>query len=77
MKLFYLPIPQNKLGEYSQNFELRPYYGFYGKQTEEFEGKTYSYAFATYFDAVTGEELASTQGLDTAGVEASDWGFDV
>ncbi len=77
MKLFYLPIPQNKLGEYSQNFELRPYYGFYGTQTEEFEGETHSYAFAIYFDAVTGKELASTQGLDTTGVEASDWGFDV
>ncbi len=77
MKLFYLPIPQNKLGEYGQNFELRPYYGFYGTQTEEFEGETHSRAFATYFDAVTGEELASTQGFDTTGVEASDWGFDV
>ncbi len=77
MKLFYLPIPQNKLGEYGQNFELRPYYGFYGTHTEEFEGETHSRAFATYFDAVTGEELASTQGFDTTGVEASDWGFDV
>ncbi len=77
MKLFYLPIPQNKLGEYGQEYELRPYYGFYGTQTEEYEGETYSYAFATYFDAVTGKELASTQGLDTADVEASDWGFEV
>ncbi len=79
MKLFYLPIPQNDLGEYGQNFELRPYYGFFGKQTDEFEGETYSYAFATYFDAVTGEELATQEGSNTPDIDtdASDWGFEV
>ena len=80
MKLFYLPIPQNKLGEYSQNFELRPYYGFYGTQTEEFEGEKFYYGFATYFDAVTGEELATQQSnshRDAADIDTSDWGFDV
>ena len=78
MKLFYLPIMQNKLGEFEKNFELRPYYGFFGKQTDEFEGETYFHAIATYFDAVTGEELAtqhgSSQDIDA---NASDWGFDI
>lgn len=74
MNLSYLPIPQNTLGEYGKNFELRPYYGFCANETEVYEGKTYSYKTFTYFDAVTGEELASVQGMEDIGRE---WGFDV
>lgn len=78
MKLFYLPIMQNDLGEFEKNFELRPYYGFFGKQTDEFEGETYFHAIATYFDAVTGEELA-TQHASSPDIDANarDWGFDI
>lgn len=59
MKLMYLPIPQNDLGEYGKRYELRPYYILYSTETEVFEGKTIFYQVETYFDAVTGEELAS------------------
>ncbi len=76
MKLFYLPIPQNNLGEYVQNFELRPCYGIFGTQTEEFEGETSTYNFATYFDAVTGDELATATTKGYSGSEASDWGLE-
>ncbi len=77
MKLFYLPIPQNDLGEYAQSFELRPYYAFFVTQTEEYEGETFTHNLAVYFDAVTGEEFATEEfGMDTD-IDASDWGFDV
>lgn len=59
MKLMYLPIPQNDLGEYGRRYELRPYYVLYSTQTEVHEGETIIYRVETYFDAVTGDELAS------------------
>lgn len=59
MKLIYLPIPQNDLGEYSKRYELRPHYVLYSTETEVFEGETIVYQVETYFDAVTGIELAS------------------
>lgn len=59
MKLMYLPIPQNNLGEYGTSYELRPYYVLYSTETEVYEGETFVYRVETYFDAVTGDELAS------------------
>lgn len=59
MKLMYLPIPQNDLGEYGTSYELRPYYVLYSTETEVYEGETFVYRVETYFDAVTGDELAS------------------
>lgn len=73
MTLNYLPIPQSDLGNYG-NYELRPHYGFYTKETETYEGKTYDVYKFTYFDAVTGEELSSVQ---TMGISGREWGFDV
>lgn len=68
MKLMYLPIPQNDLGEYSTRFELRPYYVFYAKETREFDGETFDYTVVTYFDAVTGIELASQKLSENGGM---------
>lgn len=74
MKLFYLPIPQNDLGEYGKNFELRPHYGFYTAEAEIYDGETHTVNKVTYFDAVTGDELISVQDWEGVGRE---WGFDV
>lgn len=74
MKLFYLPIPQNDLGEHGKNFELRPHYGFYTTETETYDGETHTVNKVTYFDAVAGDELTSVQDWEGIGRE---WGFDV
>lgn len=68
MKLMYLPIPQNDLGEYSTGFETRPHYVFYARETKTVEGKTFVYTVVTYFDAVTGEELASQKLSEDGGM---------
>lgn len=75
MKLFYLPIPQNDLGSYGKSFEMRPYYGFFLNNTDTYEGETFTYDSMAYFDAVTGEELATQTSMDL--IDPSDWGFDV
>lgn len=75
MKLFYLPLPKNDLGSYGKEFEMRPYYGFFLNNTETYEGETYSYYSTAYFNAVTGEELATATMYDVG--DPSDWGFDV
>lgn len=59
MQFVYLPIPQNDLGEYHSNFEVRPFYAFYCRLTENYNGDTITTSQITYFDAVTGKEFAS------------------
>ena len=59
MELIYLPIPQNDLGDYSNRFEARPAYAFYCTVTEEFYGEMRTENEITYFDAVTGNEIAT------------------
>lgn len=59
MELIYIPIPQNDLGDYSNRFETRPAYVFYCTVTEEFYGEMRTDNKITYFDAVTGNEIAT------------------
>lgn len=59
MELIYMAIPQNDLNVYFSNFETRPFYVFYYTLTEECYGETISSNVITYFDAVTGNELAT------------------
>lgn len=63
MELIYLPMPQNDLNVYYESFETRPFYMFYCKRTDVWEGKTYTEDFAEYFDAVTGKNLGATAAL--------------
>ena len=66
-KLFYLPIPQNDLNSLFENYEAKPYYAFYWKETHSDEAETYVANYITYFDAVTGKELG------TEGGSVSEW----
>ena len=59
MNLIYLPIPQNDLDEYFENFETRPFYAFSCRQTEIFEGERVSSEFVAYIDAITGRDLGT------------------
>lgn len=59
MRLAYLPIPQNDLGEYFTNFETRPYYAFYYSMPEKVNDSVIYSNAITYFDAVTGAELGT------------------
>ena len=59
IELIYLPIPHNDLGDFHNKFETRPSYAFYCTVTEEFYGEMISKDTVTYFDAVTGNELAT------------------
>ena len=59
MQFVYLPIPQNDLGEYHLNFEARPFYAFYCKLTENYNGEQITSNEISYFDAVTGKEFGS------------------
>lgn len=61
-KLFYLPIPQNDLNSLFENYEAKPYYAFYWKETRSDEDETYVANYITYFDAVTGKELGTERG---------------
>lgn len=54
MQFIYLPIPQNDLGNYFTNFELRPFYAFYCRETGNIESEKIS-----YIDAVTGSEFGT------------------
>lgn len=54
MQFVYLPIPQNDLENYFTNFELRPFYAFYCKETGNNESE-----YISYIDAVTGSELGT------------------
>ena len=54
MQFVYLPIPQNDLGNYFTNFELRPFYAFYCMETGNNEGE-----YISYIDAVTGSEFGT------------------
>ncbi len=56
-ELTYLPFPQNTLNERFQNFIMRPYYAFYGTQSAEINGESYTTELIVLFDAVTGKEL--------------------
>ena len=58
MQFVYLPIPQNDLGDYFTNFEAKPFYAFYWKKTESYNGEMITSNFISYFDAVTGAEFA-------------------
>lgn len=60
--LVYMPMPQNNLGNYYENFETRPFYVFYGKQTQIANDKVYTFNFTAYYDAVTGKDLGVQQG---------------
>ncbi len=59
MKFVYLPIPQNDLGEFFINFEARPFYAFYYRQTESYDGEPITSSQISYFDAVTGKEFGT------------------
>lgn len=59
MKLEYLPIPQNDLGEYFTNFDTRPFYAFYYSMPEKVNDSVIYSNVITYFDAVTGAELGT------------------
>ncbi len=59
MRLVYLSIPQNDLDNYFENFELRPFYAFYCRETGNYEGTTKAAENITYIDAVTGSEFAT------------------
>lgn len=59
MQFVYLPIPQNNLDDYFTNFEARPFYAFYWKQTKNYSGEIITSNFISYFDAVTGTEFAT------------------
>ena len=74
MNFSLLPIPKNGLNEHG-NCELRPHYGFYTKKTEEYKGETYDVFELIYFDAVTGEELATEQIMELD--LPAEWGFDL
>lgn len=54
MQFIYLPIPQNDLGNYFTNFELRPFYAFYCRETGNSKGE-----YISYIDAVTGSEFGT------------------
>lgn len=59
IKLVYIPIPQNDLGNCAKDFETRPFYAFYYTITEEYDGEKNIQNVITYFDAVTGKELGT------------------
>ena len=59
MQLIYLPIPQNNLNSRFENYEAKPYYAFYWKESRSYEDKTYTTNYITYFDAVTGSEFGT------------------
>lgn len=59
IELIYIPIPQEDLGDYANKFETRPFYAFYYTLTEKNNGETTSGNVITYFDAITGDELAT------------------
>ena len=59
VELVYLPISQNDLDNYNNNFETRPAYVFYCTVTDEFYGEMRTQNKITYFDAVTGNEVAT------------------
>ena len=59
IELIYMPIPQENLGDYANRFETRPFYAFYYTLTEKNNGETTSGNVITYFDAITGDELAT------------------
>lgn len=58
-QLIYLPIPQNSLNSRYENYETKPYYAFYWKETRSNEDNTYVTNYITYFDAVTGNEFGT------------------
>ena len=59
MKLVYLPIPQNDLGEVFTNFDTRPFYAFYHSMPKKANGSLILSDVITYFEAVTGAELVT------------------
>lgn len=59
MELIYITIPQEDLGDYKNKFETRPAYVFYCTVTEEFYDEMLTRNKITYFDAVTGNEIAT------------------
>lgn len=64
IELIYIPIPQNDLNVYFSKYETRPFYVFYYSLTEEQNGETISENAITYFDAITGDELATQRITD-------------
>lgn len=64
VKLEYLPIPQNNLGESFTRFDTRPFYAVYYNMPEKVNNQLVLSKVITYFDAVTGEELG-TEWIET------------
>lgn len=59
--LIYLPIPQNDLNRYAEDFETRPFYVISFDKIEEYEGRTVTTDWKAFIDGVTGEKLTEQQ----------------